>query len=266
MSDRHQEIMDEAYDRWQAHNKIGRKVIEDHGQDWYNEHRNSTAKFLLWSMEDFWAQLSPREMVAVFTGNLNQQVQNGGWLQWHDNGYSDCANWLIGQLPKFGEVSKQVAQMVVEVMKEIEAWPEEVEEWVEDCWEEELENGVIIGHGESYWEMVPNEEPPEVDQYDEPYWDIGDAFLAEVEVILNLSDVDLQGLLDAEVKPVVSEKKPILRGPLDGNIFFILGAANGVLKDAGQKDKATEMGERATSAGSYDEALSIVTEYVDIRL
>lgn len=62
MSDRHQKLMDQAYARWQA---------QQGG----------------WSKEQFWAQLSAAERFAVFTGNMTYQVQNGGWMQWYDNGY-----------------------------------------------------------------------------------------------------------------------------------------------------------------------------------
>jgi len=37
------------------------------------------------------------------------------------------------------------------------------------------------------------------------------------------------------------------------------------LKRAGQNDKATEMSERVMSSGSYDEALSIIMEYVEVE-
>ena len=52
----------------------------------------------------------------------------------------------------------------------------------------------------------------------------------------------------------------------DGNIFGILGRASRLLKGAGQKDQADEMFRRVTSSGSYDEALCIISEYVDTEL
>ncbi len=41
-----------------------------------------------WSHQDFWDQLSAAERIAVFVGNFNGQVLNGGFTQWHDNGYA----------------------------------------------------------------------------------------------------------------------------------------------------------------------------------
>lgn len=52
----------------------------------------------------------------------------------------------------------------------------------------------------------------------------------------------------------------------DGNIFGVLGRASRLLKEAGQKDQADEMFRRVTSSGSYEEALHIISEYVDTEL
>ena len=52
----------------------------------------------------------------------------------------------------------------------------------------------------------------------------------------------------------------------DGNIFNILGRASRLLKEAGQKGQADEMFRRVTSSGSYEEALHIISEYVETEL
>ena len=52
----------------------------------------------------------------------------------------------------------------------------------------------------------------------------------------------------------------------DGNIFAILGRARRALRQAGMADEAKEMFDRVTSCGSYDEALNIVSEYVETEL
>lgn len=48
-----------------------------------------------------------------------------------------------------------------------------------------------------------------------------------------------------------------------GNIFSIIGIAARALRAAGQRDRAGEMTRRAMHAGSYQEALAVVMEYVD---
>lgn len=52
----------------------------------------------------------------------------------------------------------------------------------------------------------------------------------------------------------------------DGNIYAIMGRASGMLKENGQDTEATEMIERVTSSGSYEEALGIISEYVETEL
>ncbi|WP_294483506.1 hypothetical protein [uncultured Ruminococcus sp.] len=64
-----------------------------------------------------------------------------------------------------------------------------------------------------------------------------------------------------------SQERPKPRCPLigaDGNIFNLLGIAARTLRRNGMRDEAKEMSERVTNSGSYNEALSIIGEYVDI--
>jgi hypothetical protein len=50
----------------------------------------------------------------------------------------------------------------------------------------------------------------------------------------------------------------------DGNVFNIIGKVASTLSRAGQKDKAKEWSRRAMSAGSYDEVLAMLHEYVEV--
>jgi hypothetical protein len=50
----------------------------------------------------------------------------------------------------------------------------------------------------------------------------------------------------------------------DGNIFNLMGIAGRALKENGMKEQYAEMRDRITSSGSYDEALGIIGEYVNI--
>ena len=53
----------------------------------------------------------------------------------------------------------------------------------------------------------------------------------------------------------------------DGNIFNLIGIASKTLKRNGLPEQADEMGKRIMGgeAGSYDEALRIIMEYVEIE-
>ena len=51
----------------------------------------------------------------------------------------------------------------------------------------------------------------------------------------------------------------------DGNVFNLIGLASRALKRAGQSDKSQEMTKKAFASGSYDEALQIIMEYVEVE-
>ncbi len=44
-----------------------------------------------WSLDQFYFNLAPIERRAVALGNLNYQVNNGGFMQWIDNGYAEAS-------------------------------------------------------------------------------------------------------------------------------------------------------------------------------
>ncbi len=50
----------------------------------------------------------------------------------------------------------------------------------------------------------------------------------------------------------------------DGNIFNLMGIASRTLRQNGMADEAVEMRDRIRASGSYDEALCIIGEYVNI--
>ena len=51
----------------------------------------------------------------------------------------------------------------------------------------------------------------------------------------------------------------------DGNIFNLVGIASRVLRRNGMGDKANEMQNRVFSSNSYEKALCIIAEYVEIE-
>ena len=65
-------------------------------------------------------------------------------------------------------------------------------------------------------------------------------------------------------KTQVQERKP--NAPLigaDGNIFNLLGIASRTLKETGMEKQANEMFDRASASSNYEEALNIISEYVN---
>lgn len=51
----------------------------------------------------------------------------------------------------------------------------------------------------------------------------------------------------------------------DGNVFNLIDIAARALREAGQRDAAATMTARCFAAHSYEQALSIISEYVEIR-
>jgi hypothetical protein len=51
----------------------------------------------------------------------------------------------------------------------------------------------------------------------------------------------------------------------DGNVFNLIGKASKCLKRAGLKEQAEEMTQKVFASGSYNEALQIIGEYVEIE-
>ena len=96
MSDLIQELMDAAYKRWQDHNES----VDNN----YN---------LQWDQQQFWDQLSEAEEIAVYVGNLNYQVENGGFQQWVDNGYGECWDKFKPILKNMGyESTSNMARLI----------------------------------------------------------------------------------------------------------------------------------------------------------
>ena len=81
-----------------------------------------------------------------------------------------------------------------------------------------------------------------------------------------------------EFRPIVSkylniaremkfEEKPKPKCALigrNGNIFNLMGIASNTLKNHNMREEAKEMCDRITNSKSYDEALNIISEYVEI--
>ena len=51
----------------------------------------------------------------------------------------------------------------------------------------------------------------------------------------------------------------------NGNVFALMGVCSKALRGAGLNEKVSEMNTRIMSAGSYDEALQIMMEYVEVE-
>lgn len=50
----------------------------------------------------------------------------------------------------------------------------------------------------------------------------------------------------------------------DGNVFNLLAKCTSALKAAGVRDKAAELADAVYASSSYDEALALMMEYVEV--
>lgn len=62
----------------------------------------------------------------------------------------------------------------------------------------------------------------------------------------------------------VSKPKCTLIGE-DGNVFNLAGIVSRTLRKAGMRDKVEEFQNRLFKCGSYDEALVLMQDYVEIK-
>ena len=51
----------------------------------------------------------------------------------------------------------------------------------------------------------------------------------------------------------------------NGNVFNLIGIARRALKEAGYREEAEEMTAKVQKSRSYDEALAVMNEYVDVE-
>lgn len=70
---------------------------------------------------------------------------------------------------------------------------------------------------------------------------------------------------ESEKQPKAEHPKMKLTGQ-DGNVFSILGRAGCLLRRNGQPEQAEEMRKRVLDSKSYDQALHIISEYVETEL
>ena len=78
--------------------------------------------------------------------------------------------------------------------------------------------------------------------------------------------LDILHSLPEQRKPECKGKPRLKLLGHNGNVFSILGDASRLLKQNGQPEAAKEMFDRVTSSKSYEQALAIISEYVETEL
>lgn len=148
-------------------------------------------------------KLPEKQRFAYLLGRMNYQVNNGGWMQWVDNGYAVRFDMVVNALQTInGEKSQAVLEMLGKLAPHISYGdgydPKgfvggdyrivETDTYEETYYEEE-----IVGYDEDdepvYEEMLYTEYYDEetcdgwdiAETLNKPFWDISDEWLHEVE-------------------------------------------------------------------------------------
>lgn len=131
-----QALMNVPYDRWRQHNAAVQQDLKD------GKITLKIAKQRMWSFTDMLANGcdNEKQQAACVLGKLNQQVENGGFIQWVDNGYASESWDLLSEiLPQMGPASKEVLELCNEIMAYVDDGEgsfrevENDEEWQEIC-------------------------------------------------------------------------------------------------------------------------------------
>jgi len=222
--------------------------------------------------EDYTEWMSPEELAnymeeisALFSRNPEDELAQ----YIHKSGYRDAM--LYG-------VVTEIWVGVKNINGTLYSWTEvtanrELTEIEKDALLDYLTGQFSDGYGEgleqqafnSYIDIMEEEEWDEETQETYMY-----AYDVEVDMYLHLwqpEDFKLEfvNAEDDEVeKPKVTKPRCKLIGE-DGNIFNLIGIAARALRKAGLADKATEMSEKIMQSKSYEEALSVIMEYVEVK-
>lgn len=156
-----QSLMDIAYDRWNKHDdsvaaayKAGVITIE-------------AARKSVWGFSDMLTNSNRSEQIACVLGKLNQQVGNGGFSQWLDNGYaSDSKKYLEEFLTECGPVGAEIWNMTKQFL---DSYMDSDGKCVLDCDSSEVE-----------W----NEFQDDSDRLSNRFYDLEDRWHAEVYALL----------------------------------------------------------------------------------
>lgn len=143
--DFHQNLMDESYDLWKKEKNKNLSYVD--------------------FLDQVEKELSLLHKVSVIFGKLNYQVENGGFLQWYDNGYSCSIEELIETL----EVNKQFN----EVLKILENVRDSLE-YLEDG-EKEVKK-VSYEYQDLFKETLKNYCRDDFDRCDKEFYKYNDKF------------------------------------------------------------------------------------------
>lgn len=119
-----------------------------------------------WSYDDFINHLDYPEKVVVVTGNLNYQVENGGFSQWHFNGYWTANSTLVYFLEN--ELATDTSRAVAKLVREVVALYAQADR---------------RGDQSTSWRYYDEDEDddPDTDEHSRRYYELNETLMSELE-------------------------------------------------------------------------------------
>jgi len=263
----HQEIMDGAYDKWQKDALSGPIP-----------------------MKVWFESLSEIEKDAVALGKFNQQVTNGGFIQWTQNGYVKVQFERLQQaLMRLSqeEVVEKVRALLIEFeeIAERKEWGEgeytETEyETCEDCdgsgyiQDEDGEdiscyncdNGETEYEKEYYYSDELNDELSDAN-LDDKYYELDEEFLKVCEEYFKKCSTTLgfvQDYTPKKMEPVKIKRPKVKLTGIDGNVFVIIGRVMNTLKKANWTEVERREVMDEMKKGDYNHVLQVAMKVCEV--
>ena len=257
-----------------SNNTLTQKLMDDVYDKWNTEECRTMDR-----LEVISYHFTPLHKVAVQFGNMNYQVNNGGFTQWHDNGYSEDLENLIEYAKKGTIQGIKHFDVLLQILTDIEALGEpsdydDIETCTEECYycngsgymadnSVKCDNCNGTGEEECEEEISGEEEYGNLlREFDDKYYEFNeDELIASFDEFINRFNEDVN---TAEVKTTTSIKPRCKLVGTDGNVFSVIGKVRDSLRKAGLRDKADEFSSKAMKQHSYDDILSLCFEYVEV--
>lgn len=211
---------------------------------------------------------------ACLLAELNYQTCNGGFPQWVDNGYGVRWQDTVDVLKEVGTKNAMKAIALIETFAEFiddskenrgcfgDYWLTETDTCYEICYDEE--------NDEEYEEEYEEEYNPGWDYADKAsskYYEFNEALEAEIEAFLANGGKPNENPTEAITEASKANRKPIIRGPIDGNAFSILGVVqNALKKDTDMSNDEIEEIMKEAMSGDYNHLLQTCMKHVEFKI
>lgn len=136
------------------------------------------------SYEEFLEEISEEAAMLIALKNLNYQVENGGFCQWHDNGYSDDSELIISALKVLAgfngsSAGSTIAEIIDEVNDIISFYEVLKTEYDRAC--SNARTGTLREFQDSFHEICDKKLNKELREFDERYMSQSKSILDDAE-------------------------------------------------------------------------------------